>query len=78
EAAVRVAQAEAGAAAARGAERAAAADLTQALEELSALVGAQEPFSGVAGSLFTTAAERGAAADESPTLRVAQTEREAS
>ncbi|MCF8203497.1 MAG: TolC family protein [Methylotenera sp.] len=78
EASVRVAQAEAGAAAARGAERAAAADLTQALEELSALVGAQERFTGVSGSLFATAADRGAAADESPTLRVAQSEREAS
>ena len=72
EASVRVAQAEAGAAAARGAERAAAADLTQALEELSALVGSQERFTGIAGSLFSTAADAGAAADESPTLRVAQ------
>jgi len=78
EASVRVAQAEAGAAAARGAERAAAADLTQALEELSALVGSQERFTGIAGSLFSTAADAGAAADESPTLRVAQSEREAS
>lgn len=78
EAAVRVAQAEAGAAAARGAERAATADLTQALEELSALVGAQERFTGISGSLFSTAADRGKAADESATLRVAQSEREAS
>ncbi|WP_304442589.1 TolC family protein [Pelomonas sp. KK5] len=78
EAAVRVAQAEAGAAAARGAERAAAADLTQALEELSALVGAQERFTGISASLFGTAPVRGMAADESPALRVAQSERDAS
>ncbi len=78
EAPVRVAHAEAGLAAARGAERVAAADLTLALEELSALVGAQERFTGISGSLFSITTDRGMAADESPTLRVAQSEREAS
>lgn len=78
EAAVRVAQAEAGAAAARGTDRAAAAELTQSLEELSALVGSQERFTGISGSLFSTSIAANTTADESPTLRVAQSEREAS
>ncbi|WP_366942077.1 TolC family protein [Cupriavidus basilensis] len=80
EADLRLAQAQASVAAAQAGEQAASADVTQALERLSALAGASTPYSGVTGSLLTTTKARamgGEALGETPAIVTAQAERDA-
>lgn len=79
EAALHVSQAQASVAAATAAEHAAGADATQALEQLAALAGSDEPYTRLAGSLLSTSAAPPAssgAADEAPAVVTAQAERD--
>jgi len=80
EADLRAAQARASVAAARANDQRAAADVTQALESLSALAGADEPYSGVVPSLLSDdgAAESSRPAQQdSPAVVAARAERDA-
>ena len=79
EAALRTAQAQASVAAAEAAEAAARADLTEALEQLSALVGLDEPYSSVPDSLLTQSGPADAVhgQGEAPAVLTARAEREA-
>ncbi|MBD8531669.1 TolC family protein [Massilia sp. CFBP 13647] len=89
EAELRLAQARASAAAARAAQQSAAADATEALARLAALVGSPEPFTRIdhpfmarvaaAGTASGTAAATAAAwtPEQSPTLAAAAAERDA-
>lgn len=78
EAELRQAQAQASVAASRANEQAAIAEVTQALERLSALSGSVEAYSGVATSLLSQAEAVAAepAQDDTPAVRSARAERE--
>lgn len=82
EAKLRLSQAQANAAAAQAAEQSAQAYMTEALERLSALSGAREPFSNVPndfmGKAMATRVDRSPIANEiTPAIASAQTEKEA-
>lgn len=78
EAQLRLAQAQASVAAAQARTQASAADLTQALERLSALVGSDIAYSGVSGSLLDAASDRsGSSAEIAPAVATARAERDA-
>jgi cobalt-zinc-cadmium efflux system outer membrane protein len=81
EAELRLAQARASVSAARAALQAATANATEALEHLSALVGAPEPFSRIDHPFLATVRALGTAADwspeQAPALAAAGAERDA-
>ena len=85
EAELRLAQARASAAAARAAQQSAAADATEALARLAALVGSPEPFTRIDHPFMARVAPVGAASgatapwspDQSPALAAARAERDA-
>lgn len=80
EADLRLAQAQASVASAQASDRAAAGEVTQSLEFLSAMVGTPAPYSGVGGSLLKlpkTNAVSGNPLGEMPDVTTAQAERDA-
>ncbi|MDC5504099.1 TolC family protein, partial [Acinetobacter baumannii] len=78
EAQLRLAQAQASVAAAQANTQASAADLTQALERLSALVGSDIAYSGVSGTLLNAANDSPASSvQEAPSVVTARAERDA-
>lgn len=81
EAELRLAQARASAAAARAAQQSAAADATEALARLAALVGSPEPFTRIDHPFMARVVAAGAAPlwspEQSPTLAAANAERDA-
>ncbi|MBB3105084.1 TolC family protein [Azomonas macrocytogenes] len=81
EANLRLAQAQTGVATAQAAEQAAIANTTEALEQLSALVGAKAPYTQVDRTLLTSVFQLAIAEslsnDEAPTVATAAAERDA-
>jgi cobalt-zinc-cadmium efflux system outer membrane protein len=80
EADLRLAQAQAGTAAALAARETASADMTEAYEELSTLAGSAKPYAGVAASLLDSGGMRavtGPTTEETPAVSAAIAEREA-